>query len=734
MLARAAKNPPKTEEKPKKRSSARSKRKQTEADVFSLDIGTRTVVGIVSHYENDKFTVKYSVSVPHTKRAMTDGQIEDIDAVAKVAAEVKAELEKQSGIRLKDVAIAAAGRALKTCRATAEIDVEDRDTITEDMVKSFELEAVSKAQTELDRSGETEAAAFYCVGHTVISYHLDDYPIKSLVGHKGKKVTVELIAAFLPGLVVESLYSVMDKIGLNVASLTLEPIAAMNVIIPPEVRLINIALADIGAGTSDIAVSQNGSIVAYAMATIAGDEITEEIIKKYLVDFDTAEEMKLSALKDTISYKDILGFEHTLTSEEFIGSLFPAAEQLAETIADNIVNANGSAPAAVFLVGGGSRIPNLAKMVAEKLGVPENRVAVGGNTFLKNVEITDEVLKGPEYVTPIGIGVTSTLQKGYDFSVVTVNDKRLRVFDTRKLTVLDLLMMAGYKSHHIIGRSGRSITFTLNGEKQTVRGTPALPSELTVNGSPSSIEAAVTQGDVICLKPAENGVNAQLSISDIAGDLTVKHISVDEIDYTVGTEVFVNGEPVSGDYMVQNFDKVEVSSVSTLGDLLKRLGISSEKLEFFRNGASVSVNALLEDGDSFTVRDKKPSPIVTPKIPEKLPEPPVFEEDDEEDESVPEIVVQRRKPEPPIFEEEPVPEEKPAVECTVVRLNGKNVKLEPKSDGSSNIFLDLMAIADIDINAAPPSGNMILTINGKEAGYMDEVHTGDVIVIRWDDN
>ena len=74
------------------------------------------------------------------------------------------------------------------------------------------------------------------------------------------------------------------------------------------------------------------------------------------------------------------------------------------------------------------------------------------------------------------------------------------------------------------------------------------------------------------------------------------------------------------------------------------------------------------------------------------------------------------------------------MECTVVRLNGKNVKLEPKSDGSSNIFLDLMAIADIDINAAPPSGNMILTINGKEAGYMDEVHTGDTIVIRWDDD
>ena len=150
------------------------------------------------------------------------------------------------------------------------------------------------------------------------------------------------------------------------------------------------------------------------------------------------------------------------------------------------------------------------------------------------------------------------------------------MFDTKKLTVLDLLMMAGYKSHDIIGRSGRSITFTLNGEKQIVRGTPAIPSELTVNGSPSSIEARVSQGDVIMLKPAENGVNAELTITDIAGDLTPKHITIDEIDYTVGTEVTVGGKPVSGDYKIQNFDNVEVTSVATLGDLLMLLGIEAD--------------------------------------------------------------------------------------------------------------------------------------------------------------
>ena len=143
----------------------------------------------------------------------------------------------------------------------------------------------AQAQSELDSDNTSENVTFYCVGHTVTKYALDDYPIKSLLGHKGKKVEVELIAAFLPSLVVESLYTVMDMNGLDVCSLTLEPIAAMNVIIPPEVRLINIALVDIGAGTTDIAISRSGSIVAYAMATIAGDEITEDIIQKYLVEF-----------------------------------------------------------------------------------------------------------------------------------------------------------------------------------------------------------------------------------------------------------------------------------------------------------------------------------------------------------------------------------------------------------------------------------------------------------------
>jgi cell division ATPase FtsA len=99
---------------------------------------------------------------------------------------------------------------------------------------------------------------------------------------------VEVLATFLPRVVVESLYAVVARAGLEVASLTLEPIAAMNVSIYSSLRLLNLALVDIGAGTSDIALTKDGTVFAFAMASVAGDEITEKIAEVLLLDFEQA--------------------------------------------------------------------------------------------------------------------------------------------------------------------------------------------------------------------------------------------------------------------------------------------------------------------------------------------------------------------------------------------------------------------------------------------------------------
>ncbi|MCM1579197.1 MAG: hypothetical protein NC078_10405, partial [Ruminococcus sp.] len=351
-------------------------------------------------------------------------------------------------------------------------------------------------------------------------------------------------------------------------------------------------------------ISQNGSIVAYAMATIAGDEITEEIIQNYLVDFETAEEMKVTPLGEDVVFTDILGFEHTVDSNEFYSSLYPAVDELADTIARNILEANGSAPAAVFLVGGGSLIPDLTTLVSDKLQIPENRVAVGGQTYQKNIIRGTEETSGPEYVTPIGIGITATLQTGYDFSIVTLNGSKIRLFDSKAVTVADILMNAGYKTTQIIGKSGRGLTFTLNGEKQSVRGETSNPASIEVNGNSVPLEYTVKKGDVIQFTPATVGQNASVCISDIVGDISMHKVSVDGVEYSFGSAAKVGGEVVSGSYSIQNYDDIVIDTVETLDELIFTLPFPCENLNFYKGERLIKGDYVLSPNDAFTTREK----------------------------------------------------------------------------------------------------------------------------------
>ena len=169
---------------------------------------------------------------------------------------------------------------------------------------------------------ENDNISYYNVGHTVMTYKLDNYEIKNPVGHKGNKISLEVIATFLPKIVVEALNSVMNRINLTVSYMTLEPIVAIEVCVPENVRLLNIAMVDIGAGTSDIAVTKDGSITGYAMTSTAGDEITESISQNFLLDFNSAEKLKCNLCnEDTQVFTDIVGIENEMTTSEILDKI-----------------------------------------------------------------------------------------------------------------------------------------------------------------------------------------------------------------------------------------------------------------------------------------------------------------------------------------------------------------------------------------------------------------------------
>lgn len=675
--------------------------------IFALDIGTRSIIGIVGTQEKELLRVWDVAQEEHMQRAMIDGQIENIDQVAATADIVKKRLEKKVGFPLKNVSVAAAGRALKTQRASFEMELDPKTLITRRQVFELEMGAIQQAGSEL-LAGEQADDQLYCVGHSVMRYYLDDYPISTLMNHRGKKAKVEIIATFLPTEVVESLYTTMAKIGLSVMSITLEPIAAMNAIIPQELRMLNLALVDIGAGTSDIALSDGGSVTAYTMATVAGDEISEAIVKEYLVDFETAEKMKLALSNhvEKISYTDILGFSYTISPEEILEKLGSAAENLSAVIASKILEVNGKPPAAVFMVGGGSRLPDLCRLVAQKLSIDENKVAVGGNNYMKRMMTSEEDVSGPEFATPIGIAITAMLSQECSSFSVFLNGKQVRMFKGSKVTVMDLLLLCGYRQSQIIGRSGKSIAYELDGRKMTARGGYPTAAIITVNGQPGNISTPLHMDDRVAIQEAVQGTNAAPILSEVIPDWNQFYVNLNGAQVFAGTMAFVNGVPAKGDQKIGNQDSVETHVVATIADLCKEAGLDVYEYSFLVNGKAQSDDYSLKSGDEVRYL-----PLVTAS--------PV------------------QQPQPAVAEEHLEPEElqqdasKKIYDKTItIILNGRSAELIPKEDRSPYLFLDMLNFVDID--PTKPQGDIVLRLNGRDASYLEIVNDGDSVEIYWD--
>lgn len=687
--------------------------------IFALDIGTRTVVGIVGYYEKENFKVVAAEIVEHKSRAMLDGQIHDIAKVAEVISEVKSKLEKTLGISLTKVAIAAAGRVLKTSQVKLEYDVDWDTEITEELVGSIEVDAVQNAQIKLDKELDDEKTVFYCVGYSVVNYFLNGYVISSLVGHKGKKIGVEVLATFLPRVVVDSLYTVMEKVGLKVHSLTLEPIAAISVTIPKDLRLLNLVLVDIGAGTSDIAITQSGTVVAYGMVPIAGDEITEKIANEFLVDFNTAERIKIdiSSGVENIKFKNILGKENEISNKYALEMLDSTIDILANSITDKILEFNKKAPNAVFLIGGGSQIPGLTSKIANGLGISEDRVAVRGSDVIQNIKTKLKKLSGPEAITPLGIAMMAYVQQGQDFLTVTLNGVKVRLLNSKKLSVADALILVGYNPEMLIARTGKPLKFTLNGKQMYEKGDYGVAAEIYVNDSIASIDTQIKIGDDIKITPAQNGKNASKRVIDYIKNPNGLTLHLNGEYITLSPNATINGEACNFNTFIKDNDNIFIHEIITLQDLVEEFEIDIEDKEVLVNGVNRSLDYQLQSDDYIEYHNlfsEMESNVIQNK---NIISDGMFETQDS-------INGISNIDETNIIDKSNV--EDSNREFYVI-VNGEKVVLK---EYKSYIFVDIFSYINFDLST--PKGNIILKLNGKPANFTDKIHRGDEIEIYWE--
>ncbi len=569
--------------------------------VFGLDIGTRSVVGTVGYRSNDRFYAVAQRMKEHETRAMLDGQIHDIRKVGETVRQIKEELEAATGRKLAEACIAAAGRVLRTVNVTVDSEFAHEKEITQEDMYGLTSYGVERAYERFQNENDTDMK-FYCVGHSVIHYYINHYPISNPEGHKAKILSAEMIATFLPDDVVDGLNKAVELAGLNVANMTLEPIAAIQVAIPEMYRMLNIALVDVGAGTSDISITKDGSIIAFGMIPMAGDALTETIARHCLVDFGTAEQIKKDAgIMKEITYKDIMGLQQSITKGELLEVVNPVIESMALQVADKIKELNGGkSVSAVFVVGGGGKIEGYTERLAEELGIQKERVAVRGGEVLQSVEfLEDHIVKDSLLVTPVGICL-SFYEQSNNFIFVDFNGQRVKLYDNNMLAVVDAAMQAEFEKEGLFPKRGKELNFRVNGKTRIVRGQLGEAAVIRVNGEEADIHTPIRRGDKIEVVPSTAGDAAAMELGALNEFGDVIRVTVNEKRIDLPKFARVNGKLQSKYYDIRDNNEIEMLNYYTVRQIADFMDVMvDDRLHMYVNNRRADMDTHVFE--NFTV-------------------------------------------------------------------------------------------------------------------------------------
>ena len=732
--------------------------------VFGLDIGTRSIVGTVGYLNGGKFHVLAQRSREHETRAMLDGQIHDIGKVGETISRVKEQLEEDLGRELTEVCIAAAGRVLRTVTTYVEHSFESDREITQEDVYSLCTMGVEKAYEEFQNSNTDTDMKFYCVGYTAMRYYMNGYQMGNLEGHKAKTIAVDLIATFLPDDVVDGLYKAVELAGLHVANLTLEPIAAIQVAIPEKFRMLNMALVDVGAGTSDISITKEGTITAYGMIPVAGDSLTDILVQHCLVEFETAEQIKRKCrTQEIIEYEDIMGLPQTIKADEVLELLDSEIERMTQLVSDTIKELNGDKPvSAVFVVGGGGMVPGYTEKLAEKLGIMKERVAIRGQEVMQSIVFElENARKDAMMVTPIGICLSYYVQSN-NFIFVEFNGERVKLYDNGKLSVTDAAMQMQFPNDQLFPRKGEALLFTINGKTRMVRGEQGEAAVIRVNGNEADMYTRVHNGDRIVVTPSTEGEPAVLEIGKLPelGDALRVYVNGRQISLPKTAEV--NGHRENEFYRIRPNDDIRIQNSYTVKEIAEFLDVPlGEDIKVNDTAARLDTRVY----EHFTVSWNMEKALAQGTYAD-LPDADMEENAHREESAHGEVPVMQNA-ETVAGEAGKKQETKNAGEGVSLIQKAETVAGEAGKDQETQtaaadrtddvttqlphpltvivnhspitmhgkaqyVFVDVFDYIDFDLGTSASAGRSIVTnLNGRPAQYMEPLSEGDVIEIYW---
>ncbi len=328
--------------------------------IVGLDIGTEFVKALIAKQNGEVLEI---VGVGRARQSLSDmhsGAIADISGVVQNCEDALSQAEDQAGLQAKKVVIGIAGELVKGVTNTIRyrrpqpdraLDVAEMEFI----IEKVQERAQTKAQHQIALETGNEEVEVKLVNSALVSIHIDGYKVSNPIGFQGKDVAVQIYTAFAPMVHIGALERVADELALELVAVAAEPFAVSRSMLGTDASSnFTAILTDVGGGTTDIAVVNDGGVEGTKMFGIGGRSFTRTIASEMDLNYKDAEKLKVNLgheqIKPTVKKAAEKAIDKTL-------DVWLAGVELALSEFDSLDHL----PNQILLCGGGASLEQLVK-------------------------------------------------------------------------------------------------------------------------------------------------------------------------------------------------------------------------------------------------------------------------------------------------------------------------------------------------------------------------------------
>jgi cell division protein FtsA len=367
--------------------------------IVGLDIGTTKICAVVAEANGDALDLVGIGS--HPSRGLRKGVVIDIEATVDSIRKAVDEAELMAGCEINAVFAGIAGGHIEARNEIGMVAIKDREVGPNDVKRV--IEQAQAIAIPADRE----------VIHVIPQeYEIDGQDgIKQPIGMSGVRLVahVHIVTAAVTS--AQNIVKCCNRAGLNVIDIVLEPLASAEAVLAPDETELGVALIDMGGGTTDLAVFQDGAIKHSAVLSLGGYHLTNDAAVGLRTPFDAAERLKRrygSAAPRFLPADELLVVPslggrapREVSRKQLSEFLEPRAEEILTLVREELSRAQflDRVPSGIVLTGGSAALEGLPELAEEVFGLPVRRGVprgIGG--------LADRV-QGPEFATGVGLAL-----------------------------------------------------------------------------------------------------------------------------------------------------------------------------------------------------------------------------------------------------------------------------------------------------------------------------------------